>query len=102
MLSTFLQVRIPNALHWGGINDRFAYGDHSSMLFGYMTQFEAMFAQEYVKLTTSEDFLCKHLVHHQVCSAGRRTPRACCIHCHVNRAGIGRTTPGRCADRSPA
>eukprot|EP00965_Chrysotila_dentata_P207625 6184239-Pleurochrysis_carterae.AAC.1 len=26
-------IRTPNSLHWGGLNDRFAYGDHASMLF---------------------------------------------------------------------
>lgn len=59
-------VRVPNSLHWGGVNDRFAYGDHSSMLFGYMTQFERMQNLDFVSLTTSENFLCKHLVHHQI------------------------------------
>ena len=59
-------VRIPNYLHWGGLNDRFAYGDHTSMLFGYMSQFEAMGSNlDYLQMSTSEAMLCKHLVKHQ-------------------------------------
>merc|ERR1712087_572441 len=57
---------IPNQLHWGGVNDRFAYGDHASMLFAYMSQFDSIYGTENLQLITSEELLCKHLTNHQV------------------------------------
>jgi len=59
-------IRVPNYLHWGGVNDRLAYGDHASMLFAYMNQFEYMYRQRILRLITSEELLCKHLTRHQV------------------------------------
>lgn len=63
------QFSFPNGslIAIGGVSDRFAYGDATSMLDGYMTQFDKqLHCDEGVSMTTSETLLCEHLVRHSI------------------------------------
>ena len=60
-------VRVPNFMHWGGINDRFAYGDNASMLGAYMPQLPGLMRSGGVLTAfNTERFLCAHLAARRV------------------------------------
>lgn len=50
-------IRVPNFDHWGGVNDRFAYGDRESMT-AYMRRFAAIQASGTMRAFNSEQLLC--------------------------------------------
>ena len=83
---------VPNFSHgsaggaWGGVNDRFAYGDADSMLQVYMTQFEQQLnTTNGVWLADSEHLMCQHLASHRV---PVRTTPLCAARMRANGAEL--------------